>query len=100
MPAGPRHLSPRTIGLQEQPSTDVEIPPGSTTVEIDLVPRPDGATLLKLVHPGLDDLAADAHAGGWAHYLDRLRSTAEGEPPGPDPFADRRVPTHEELARP
>jgi uncharacterized protein YndB with AHSA1/START domain len=79
---------------------DVEIPPGSTTVEIDLHPRDDGTTLLKLVHRGLDDLAADAHDGGWRHYLDRLRAAAEGHPPGPDPFADRRVPTAQELAGP
>ena len=78
---------------------EVGIPPGSTTVEIDLEPRPDGTTVLTLVHRGLDDLAADAHAGGWAHYLDRLRRAAAGDPPGPDPFADRRVPTPEELAR-
>lgn len=76
---------------------DVQIPPGSTTVEIDLVPQPDGSTLLKLIHRGLDDLAADAHHRGWTHYLDRLRSVAEGTRPGPDPFADRRVPTPEEL---
>jgi hypothetical protein len=75
---------------------EVQIPPGSTTVEIDLAPRPDGTTVLTLVHSGLDDLAADAHADGWAHYLARLRAAAEGHPPGPDPFADRRVPTAEE----
>jgi uncharacterized protein YndB with AHSA1/START domain len=79
---------------------DVQIPPGSTTVAFDLAPRPDGTTELTLVHSGLDDLAADAHAGGWAHYLARLRAAAEGQPPGPDPFADRRVPTSEELANP
>lgn len=79
---------------------EVAIPPGSTTVEIDLHPQPDGSTLLKLVHRGLDDLAADAHHGGWTHYLDRLRTAAQGTPPGPDPFADRRVPTPQELADP
>jgi uncharacterized protein YndB with AHSA1/START domain len=79
--------------------SEVQIPPGSTTVEIDLIAQPDGSTLLKLVHHGLDDLAADAHHGGWAHYLDRLRTAAEGTPPGPDPFVDRRVPTPEELTR-
>jgi uncharacterized protein YndB with AHSA1/START domain len=79
---------------------EVQIAPGSTTVEIDLLPRADGSTLLRLVHRGLDDLAADAHDGGWSHYLGRLRSCAEGTPPGPDPFADRRVPTPEELAGP
>ena len=74
--------------------------PGSTTVEIDLLPQPDGSTLLKLVHRGLDDLAADAHHRGWTHYLDRLRTAAEGVSPGPDPFADRRVPTPQQLANP
>ena len=67
-------------------------------MEIDLTARPDGATHLRLVHRGLEDRAADAHAGGWAHYLDRLRRVAEGERLGPDPWADRRVPTPEELA--
>ena len=78
---------------------DVQIPPGSTTVEIDLTAQPDGSTHLRLVHRGLDDAAAKAHQGGWGHYLDRLRRTAEGEHVGPDPWADRRVPTPEELAR-
>lgn len=77
---------------------EVRIPPGSTTVEIELEPQRDGTTVVTLVHSGLDDLAADAHAGGWAHYLSRLRAAAEGTPPGPDPFADRRVPIPEELA--
>ena len=39
------------------------------------------ATHLRLVHRGLADRAADAHQGGWGHYLDRLRRTAEGEHP-------------------
>jgi uncharacterized protein YndB with AHSA1/START domain len=78
---------------------DVEIPPGSTTVEIDLVTLPAGATRVRLVHRGLGDAAADAHRGGWAHYLDRLRRAAEGDGPGPDPWADRRVPTPAELAQ-
>ena len=79
--------------------SDVEIPPGSTTVEINLHPMGQDATRLRLVHRGLDDLAADAHHGGWTHYLDRLRRASEGRPPGPDPFAERRVPTPEELRR-
>lgn len=79
--------------------SDVQIPPGSTTVEIDLARRPDDSTHLRLVHRGLSAGAADAHEGGWAHYLDRLRRTAQGEHVGPDPWADRRVPTADELAR-
>ncbi|SPM26767.1 SRPBCC family protein [Mycobacterium terramassiliense] len=78
---------------------DVGIPPGSTTVEVDLIPQPDGTTLVKLVHRGLDDGAAEAHDGGWTHYLDRLCRTAEGEHVGADPWADRRVPSRAELRR-
>jgi uncharacterized protein YndB with AHSA1/START domain len=74
---------------------DVGIPPGSTTVEIDLIAQPDGSTLVKLVHRGLDDHAAEAHQGGWAHYLNRMRRSAEGEDVGTDPWADRRVPSHQ-----
>jgi uncharacterized protein YndB with AHSA1/START domain len=77
--------------------SEVEIPPGSTTVEIDLVAQDDGATLVTLVHRGLEDAAADAHQGGWGHYLDRLRRTAEGEEVGPDPWSDRRLPTPGEM---
>lgn len=76
---------------------EVQIPPGSTTVEIDLIGEPDGSTLVRLVHRGLDEPAADAHAVGWGHYLGRLQRAAERSPPGPDPWADRRVPTPEEL---
>ena len=76
---------------------DVGIPPGSTTVEITLTAQPDATTVVRLVHSGLGDRAADAHQGGWAHYLDRLRRSAEGEPAGPDPWANRRVPSRAEL---
>jgi uncharacterized protein YndB with AHSA1/START domain len=72
---------------------EVGIPPGSTRVEIDLITRAPGSTLVKLVHHGLGDEAADAHGGGWRHYLGRLRAVAEGRVAGPDPFADRRVPS-------
>ena len=50
-----------TYGWQR---AEVQIPPGSTTVEVDLVTQDDGATLLTLVHRGLEDGAADAHQGG------------------------------------
>jgi hypothetical protein len=75
------------------------IPPGSTTVEIDLTPTAESSTLLRLVHRGLDDLAAGAHDGGWVHDLDRLRRRAEGSTVGPDPFSTQRVPTPAELRR-
>ena len=72
--------------------TDVGIPPGSTTVEIDLIAESADVTTLRLVHRGLDASAADAHSGGWGHYLGRLRIAAEGNHPGADPWVDRRVP--------
>lgn len=75
---------------------DVEVPPGSTTVEIDLRPE-RGGTMLHLVHRGLDAPMADAHSGGWANYLERLRLVAEGSDPGPDPLAGERVPSAEDL---
>jgi uncharacterized protein YndB with AHSA1/START domain len=78
---------------------DVEVPPGSTTVEITL--RPIGAgTRLRLVHRGLTDRMADAHAGGWANYLHRLAVTAEGRDPRPDPLASARVPAANDLEDP
>jgi uncharacterized protein YndB with AHSA1/START domain len=71
---------------------DVGIPPGSTTVEIDLS-EADGVTTLHLTHLGLTAPAADAHTVGWRHYLARLAVRAEGSDPGPDPWANQRVPS-------
>jgi uncharacterized protein YndB with AHSA1/START domain len=63
------------------------VPPGSSTVEITLVPDGDG-TILRLVHRGLPEGAREPHAQGWAHYLDRLAVAASGHDPGPDPWED------------
>ena len=60
------------------------IPPGSTTVEIDLVADGD-ATLVRLTHRGVPPDGHDAHRVGWQHYLPRLALRAEGGDPGPDP---------------
>ena len=62
------------------------VPPGSTTVEFELVP--DGAgTLLRLRHRDLpNDAAAASHTRGWEHYLPRLAAVAAGRDPGPDPW--------------
>jgi uncharacterized protein YndB with AHSA1/START domain len=60
------------------------VPPGSTTVVIELEPSGTG-TLLRLTH---SDLApppvAEHHRDGWNRYLDRLCIRAEGGDPGPD----------------
>lgn len=77
--------------------TEVEIPPGSTTVTITLTPLDAGTTHLRLEHDGLHDRAAQAHTGGWHHYLARLHQRAEGHDPGPDSLGGSRVPTPAEM---
>lgn len=57
------------------------VPPGSTTVEIDLVPKEAG-TLVVLTHRGLPDEEVPVHLGGWDHYLGRLGRVAVGADPG------------------
>ena len=60
------------------------IPPGSSTVTVDLIPTDEG-TLIRLTHEGLGPEEAAMHAVGWNHYLPRLGTAAEGDDPGPDP---------------
>jgi uncharacterized protein YndB with AHSA1/START domain len=61
------------------------VPPGSSTVEITLVP--DGAaTIVRLRHHGLPGGPEDRHAQGWEHYLARLAIAAGGGDAGPDPW--------------
>jgi uncharacterized protein YndB with AHSA1/START domain len=63
---------------------DSSVPPGSTTVAIELIPDPAG-TLLRLIHSSLAPLpVADHHREGWERYLERLGVRAEGGDPGPD----------------
>ena len=75
---------------------DVEVPPGSTVVEVDLRPS-NGGTKLRLVHRGLAGPMADAHGGGWTNYLGRLAAVAEGRDPGHDALGADRVPTARSL---
>jgi uncharacterized protein YndB with AHSA1/START domain len=60
------------------------VPPGSSTVEIELVPDGDG-TVIALTHRGLPPDGRDLHVVGWNHYLPRLAAAAEGIDLGPDP---------------
>ena len=62
------------------------IRPGASRIEVTL--RPDGdATVLKLVHSGLDEAAAQAHGDGWSYFMPRLAEAAAtgrpAEPPEP-----------------
>jgi uncharacterized protein YndB with AHSA1/START domain len=50
------------------------VPPGSTTVEIDLTEQ-DGTTTLRLVHHGLPPESVPDHQQGWAWFLGILRDT-------------------------
>lgn len=60
------------------------VPPGSTTVEIELEPRGAG-TLVVLTHRDLPDDEIQVHAVGWEHYTARLAIVSVGDDPGPDP---------------
>lgn len=62
------------------------LPPGSSTVEVTLIPDGNG-TIVRLRHFGLPADQRDAHAEGWNHYLPRLAIAAAGGDPGPDPWA-------------
>lgn len=60
------------------------VPPGSSLIEIDLVPK-NGGTVVHFKHSGLPPAAVPRHADGWNHYLARLVLAASGGDPGPDP---------------
>ena len=68
-----------TWGWQGSPT----VPPGSSTVEIDLEPDGDG-TRLRLVHRGLPEGALASHTEGWDYFLPRLVNVAEGRDVGSD----------------
>jgi uncharacterized protein YndB with AHSA1/START domain len=59
------------------------VPPGSSTVAIELVP--DGAgTIIRLTHSGLPPDLIEVHRYGWEHYVPRLAAAADGMDPGPN----------------
>lgn len=62
------------------------LPPGTSTVEIVLVPDGNG-TIVRLRHMGLAQELRQNHATGWDHYLPRLADSASGRDPGEDPWA-------------
>lgn len=68
-----------TWGWEQSPS----VPPGSTTVAIELVPEGDG-TLIRLTHSDLPRDQIEIHRYGWEHYVPRLAAVSEGRKPGPN----------------
>jgi uncharacterized protein YndB with AHSA1/START domain len=66
---------------------DSVTPPGSSTVEVLLVPDGNG-TRLRLIHRDLPSAeSAERHGQGWRHYGERLATAAAGGDPGEDPWA-------------
>lgn len=65
-----------TWGWEEGPP----VPPGSTTVVIELVPD-DKGTLIRLTHSGLSPDQIEIHRYGWELYVPRLAAVAEGRRP-------------------
>jgi len=82
----PLHRLVWTWGWSDQSQSPV--PPGSSRIEVELVREGDG-TLLRFAHTGLPDAeAAQKHAHGWDHYLERLEIVARGDDPGRDTWLD------------
>jgi uncharacterized protein YndB with AHSA1/START domain len=74
-----------TWGWESGPGGSV--PPGSTTVEFDLIETEGGSTLLRFRHSDLPSReSAESHGHGWDHYFERLAGVAAGEDPEPDPW--------------
>jgi uncharacterized protein YndB with AHSA1/START domain len=73
-----------TWGWEGQETGEHAVPPGSSRVEVDLVPDGEG-TLVRLRHFNLPEQSREIHGQGWDLYLARLARVAAGEDPGPDP---------------
>ncbi len=81
----PRRLA-FTWGWEKGGAGPELVPPGSSSVVIELVPT-DTGTLLRLVHWGLPSAeTVTSHGQGWDHYLGRLKVAGGGGDPGPDPW--------------
>lgn len=53
------------------------VPPGSSTVEIEITVE-EGGSLVTLTHHDLPDDEVQVHRLGWEHYVPRLARAAEG----------------------
>jgi uncharacterized protein YndB with AHSA1/START domain len=69
-----------TWGWHDHP----RMPPGTTTVEFELVPDGDG-TLVRLTHRDLPAEDVPIHRAGWDVFLPRLAVAATGGDPGANP---------------
>lgn len=77
-----------TWGWEQSGDEPPSVPPGGSTVVIELVPE-QGKTRLVFTHQDLPSTeAAESHTVGWDHYLARLAAAAAGNDPGRDPWLD------------
>ena len=63
-----------------------DLPPDASIVTVTLEPT-EGGTLVTLVHEGLTEDQAAAHAEGWNHYFTRLEKAAADGDAGSDEWA-------------
>lgn len=73
-----------TWGWEGQESGPHAVAPGSSRVEVDLIPDGEG-TLVRLRHLDLPEESREIHGQGWDMYLGRLGAVAEGRDPGAEP---------------
>jgi uncharacterized protein YndB with AHSA1/START domain len=84
----PPHRLVFTWGWEPGADGPNPVPPGSSTIEIELVPNGAGTTL-RFTHRDLPSSdAVQSHAHGWDHYLERLTIAGAGGDPGRDPWID------------
>jgi uncharacterized protein YndB with AHSA1/START domain len=82
----PPHRLVHTWGWEEGGS----LPPGSTTIDYELVPEGSGTRLL-FMHRDLPNAeSVESHGHGWDHYFERLVAVGAGSDPGVDPWITER----------
>jgi uncharacterized protein YndB with AHSA1/START domain len=73
-----------TWGWEKSGNEQSPVAPGTSTIEVELTPEGDG-TRVHFLHRDLPSAAAaESHAQGWDHYLERLEIAAGGGDPGED----------------
>jgi uncharacterized protein YndB with AHSA1/START domain len=87
----PPHRLVFTWGWERSGDDPSPVPPGSSTIEVELTPE-GNRTSLRFVHRDLPNAeAAASHAHGWDHYLARLETAAGGGDPGEDPWLTQEM---------
>jgi uncharacterized protein YndB with AHSA1/START domain len=87
----PPRLLVHTWGWEPGEEGPNPVPPGSSTIEIELIREGDG-TRLRFTHLDLPSKeAAESHEHGWDHYFERLAVAAAGGDPGPDPWVSGKM---------